>query len=71
MPKKKKPTTTLGQRIAAERKALGISQRELAAACGISQPAVHKIERDKAEPKVSTVRKIAEALGCSCGDLLD
>lgn len=44
------------------RKKLGITQLELAKLAGISQAYIAKIERGKADPKLSTLRKIAAAL---------
>jgi transcriptional regulator with XRE-family HTH domain len=40
-----------------------LSQRELATAARISQPALSHIETGDAEPRFSTQRRLAEALG--------
>lgn len=41
----------------------GISQKELAAATGIDQSDISKIERGVANPSISTLNRIANALG--------
>ncbi|CAN5795211.1 hypothetical protein BH24ACT5_BH24ACT5_00340 [soil metagenome] len=44
------------------RRDLGIDQRELAARLGMSQAGISKLEHS-ADPKLSTLRKLIEALG--------
>lgn len=46
-----------------QRKALGISQRELAAVCGIPQSSVARIESFKTTPNLDTLLKIFQPLG--------
>ena len=46
-----------------QRKALGISQRELAAICGIPQSSVARIESFKTTPNLDTLLKIFQPLG--------
>lgn len=46
-----------------QRKALGISQRELAAICGIPQSSVARIESFKTIPNLDTLLKIFQPLG--------
>lgn len=46
-----------------QRNALGISQRELAAICGIPQSSVARIESFKTTPKLDTLLKIFQPLG--------
>lgn len=48
--------------IRAARSLLGWSQRDLAARCGLSQTALTNIERGAADPKVSTLQRIHQAL---------
>ena len=50
-----------------ERKAL--SQRDLARVAGISQFSISKIETGQQEPRPSTIRKLAEALGVTLDEL--
>lgn len=46
-----------------QRSAMGISQRELAAMCGIPQSSVARIESFKTTPNVATLMKIMQPLG--------
>lgn len=46
-----------------QRKALGISQRELAAICGMPQSSVARIESFKTTPNLDTVLKLMKPLG--------
>lgn len=46
------------------------SQEVFAAKCGISTEILSLIERQKSDPKLSTIQKIAAYLGCDVVDLL-
>ena len=46
-----------------QRNTLGISQRELAAMCGIPQSSVARIESFKTTPNLDTILKIMQPLG--------
>ena len=46
-----------------QRKALGISQRELASACGIPQSSIARIESFATTPNLETLLKIMKPLG--------
>lgn len=46
-----------------QRNALGLSQRELAAICGIPQSSVARIESFKTTPNLDTLLKIFQPLG--------
>lgn len=46
-----------------QRNMLGISQRELAAMCGIPQSSVARIESFKTTPNLDTILKIMQPLG--------
>ncbi|MDO4515072.1 MAG: helix-turn-helix transcriptional regulator [Lachnospiraceae bacterium] len=48
-----------------QRKALGISQRELAAMCGVPQSSVARIESYKTTPNLDTLLKLFRPLGLS------
>lgn len=61
----------IGQRIAVRRKATGLSQAELAKRMQVNQQQVSEWENGKKELRALTVGKLANALGCSPGDLLD
>src|SRR5215207_11626140 len=55
----------IGERLRALREERNISMRALAAKSGLSANALSMIERGKASPSVSTLYKLAEALGIS------
>ena len=55
--------TELGERIATERKAQGISIRKLATQCNISTTTLQGVEKGWFDGKISTYLTIAEALG--------
>ena len=64
---------TLGKGIAARRRALGLSQNELARRAEVNHPTLHKIETgQRLNPSVGVVLRIARALGTTvealCGD---
>lgn len=46
-----------------QRKALGMSQRELASACGLPQSSVARIESMQTTPKLDTLIRISQPLG--------
>ena len=54
---------TSARAVAAARAAAGISQKQLASLTGIDQSDLSKIERGVANPSVSTLERIAMALG--------
>ena len=54
---------TIATEIRSEREALGLSQAELAARCGVDQTTISKAERDQHEPRLSILHKIAAGIG--------
>src|SRR5215211_7210596 len=58
-------SVNIGERLRALREERNISMRALAARSGLSANALSMIERGKASPSVSTLYKLAEALGIS------
>lgn len=46
------------------RKAKGLTQRELAAAANLAQPAIARLESKAATPQLDTLIKVASALDC-------
>lgn len=46
-----------------QRRAAGMTQQDVATLLGITQPAVAKFERYDSDPKLSTVRRYAHAIG--------
>ena len=61
--------TSGGHPLKAWREYRGYTLRALAAEIGISSAAVSKIETGKSQPTVSTLSKLATALGCDMEDL--
>jgi transcriptional regulator with XRE-family HTH domain len=61
----------IGKTLKDRRFRAGLTQQELADKAGTTQTTVARIERDAVEPEVTTIRKLAEALGLTPGDLLD
>jgi len=57
--------------IAAWRKHLKITQKELAAKTGITQPAIAQIEKPDSKPQEKTIQKIAAAMGLSVEQVTD
>lgn len=66
------PASTVdpGARIRDLRTERRIGQKQLAVMAGLSQQGLHKIERGKRQPRLSTVRQLATALGVHPADLL-
>jgi transcriptional regulator with XRE-family HTH domain len=62
--------TTVGGRIRALRRARGLTQDDLAAACGVSRSAVAQWETDRAGQLRGNITRIAEALGGSVEHIL-
>lgn len=61
---------TLGQRIAAERKKLGLSQEALGEKTGVSRQAISKWESDGAVPEIDKLIAMSRLFGVSIGWLL-
>lgn len=59
------------ERVKALRKAKGWSQEELADRAGVHRTFVSQIERATKRSTIDTVEKVANALGATCGELLD
>lgn len=62
--------TTIGQRIAARRKQLGISQEALGEKTGVSRQAISKWESDSAIPEIDKLIVLSRLFGVSVGWLL-
>ncbi len=65
------PAETVGQRIGALRKQRGMTQDDLAAACGVSRSAVAQWETDRAGQLRENITRIALALSASVEHLLN
>lgn len=55
--------TTIVSTMIDKRTALGISQRDLAALCGLPQSSIARIESGRTTPKLDTLLKIIHPLG--------
>lgn len=60
----------IGDNIKRIREAKGLSQKELITAIGMGAPMYSRIETGKTEPSLSTLEKIAKALGVKLAELL-
>ena len=61
----------MGERIRKRRESLGISMNDLAGSIGVSSSLISQIERAKAYPSILTLKKVADALQTTIGDLID
>lgn len=53
----------VGKRIRAAREDVGMTQRQLAAEMGVSQPVVAQLETGRANPTLGQLAAVADALG--------
>lgn len=60
----------IGQRLRETRISRFLTQAELAEAAGVHVDQVGRIERDEVEPRLSTIRKLAAALGVEPSELV-
>jgi transcriptional regulator with XRE-family HTH domain len=61
----------IGKNLKDARFRAGLTQAELAEKAGTTQTTVARIERDAVQPEVTTIRKLAVALGVPIADLLE
>lgn len=61
----------LARNIKALRKQLRESQIDFAAHCGISTEALSLLERERSDPKLSTIQKVAAYIDWTVSDLLN
>ncbi len=61
---------TIGERIKEIRKEAGLTQKELAEMCEIAIITIQQYERNKRQPRIEQLQRIAAALGVLPGDLL-
>ncbi|MDO5722120.1 MAG: helix-turn-helix transcriptional regulator [Actinomycetaceae bacterium] len=59
----------VGKNLARARKEVGFTQRDLAQQSGISQPTIHRIEKDQREATVAEIAVLADACGVLASDL--
>jgi transcriptional regulator with XRE-family HTH domain len=55
-------STNFGRRVKRWRNESGLSQEKLAHAAGLSELTISNLERGHGDPRLSTIRKIAQAL---------
>jgi transcriptional regulator with XRE-family HTH domain len=60
----------IGTQLRAARERALLTQEELGAQAGVQPLTISRIETDKVEPRYSTIRKIAKALGVDPTELL-
>ena len=60
----------IGKRLKDLRIRVALTQEELAAKAGIGKNTVNRVERNLTEPHMSTLRKLAEALGVEPHELV-
>jgi DNA-binding XRE family transcriptional regulator len=61
---------TVGQRVREARRAAGCSQKDLETRTGIDQAIISKLERGKHQPRVDTLRRIADGLQMTLSEIL-
>ncbi len=61
---------SLGSRIRKLREEQGLSRATLAQMCGVSERALQNIEINKADLRVGTLEKVAQALGVNLAHLV-
>lgn len=54
---------TIGEKIKAKRLEKGLTQKRLGELSGIAEPTIRRYESGKLNPKLDTIKKIAEGLG--------
>lgn len=62
---------TIGERIAEERKLAGLTQKELGTRTGIDPSTIRKYESGRLNPKIETIKRIAEVLNINWYDLYE
>jgi len=60
---------TIGEKILRLRKGLDLTQSQLADKIGVSWVTVCRLEKDKFDPRLSTLRKLAEVFGVTLDEL--
>ena len=60
----------IGERLRKQRTRRALTQAELAERSGVTTATVARIERDEIEPRMTTLRKLAEALGVEPAELV-
>lgn len=61
----------IGEQLRAWRAARGLSQRALAEKAGVGSVLVARLELGQTDPRLTTLRRLAEALNLTVGELVD
>jgi len=61
----------VGERLRRLRTLNALTQAQLAERAGLAESAVARAERDETEPHMTTIRKLAEALGVQPRELIE
>jgi transcriptional regulator with XRE-family HTH domain len=61
----------IGQRLKRQRTLKALTQAELAGRAGVAVATVARIERDEIEPRMTTLRKLAQALEVDPAELVE
>lgn len=64
------PEIAFGEVLRKKRKEAGLSQEKLALDVGLERTFISMMERGQRQPSLTTLLKIAPALGCSAADLV-
>jgi transcriptional regulator with XRE-family HTH domain len=62
--------TNIGQNLKWARRRAFMTQRELAEAAGMGHDQISRIESGKVDPRLSTIERLAEALGVEARELV-
>jgi transcriptional regulator with XRE-family HTH domain len=65
------PVEQFALNLKALRKKACVSQEDLAKRSGVHASEISRLERGDRDPRLTTLVKLADGLGCSVGDLLD
>jgi DNA-binding XRE family transcriptional regulator len=61
---------TLGEKVFFARHHAGLTQQEVADCCGVTRPQIANIEGNRSDVPITTLRRLAQALGVKAADLL-
>lgn len=62
---------TIGEWLAEQRRARGVTQAEVADACGVDQPMISRWERGTGRPYADQLARWAQALGLTPAEIAD
>lgn len=62
---------TTGEKIRSARQEAKLTQKRVAELSGIAEPTIRKYESNRLNPKIGTLKKLANAIGCDVMELLD